>query len=123
ENPLVSEEHAARNHQALLVHRTRRSGLRLAAGMDHIVEGPEQSSDEMTSSPDVCRLTIATVLRPGERLRVVKFLAYGWSSQRTRPALHDQVVAALAGARLSGWDALLAGKRAYLAECCAGAAG
>jgi alpha,alpha-trehalose phosphorylase len=121
ENPLVSEEHAARNHQALLVHRTRRSGLRLAAGMDHIVEGPEQSRDEMTSSPDVCRLTIATVLRPGERLRVVKFLAYGWSSQRTRPALHDQVVAALAGARLGGWDGLVAEQRDYLDEFWAGA--
>ena len=121
ENPLVSEEHAARNHQALLVHRTRRSGLRLAAGMDHIVEGPEQSNDEMTSFPDVCRLTIATVLHPGERLRIVKFLAYGWSSQRTRPALHDQVVAALAGARLSGWDGLLAEQRAYLDEFWAGA--
>ena len=121
ESPLVSEEHTARNHQAVLVHRTRQSGLRVAAGIDHIVEGPEQSSDEMTSSPDVCRLTIATVLRPGERLRVVKFVAYGWSSQRTRPALHDQVVAALAGARLSGWDGLLAEQRAYLDEFWAGA--
>ena len=37
---------------------------------------------------------------PGQRLRVVKFLAYGWSSQRSRPALRDQVGAALAGARL-----------------------
>jgi alpha,alpha-trehalose phosphorylase len=121
ENPLVSEEHVARNHQALLVHRTRRSGLRVAAGMDHIVEGPEQSSTEITSSPDVCRLTIATVLRPGERLCVVKFLAYGWSSQRTRPALHDQVIAALAGARLSGWDGLLAEQRSYLEDFWAGA--
>ncbi|HKA83791.1 MAG TPA: glycosyl hydrolase family 65 protein [Acidimicrobiales bacterium] len=121
ENPLVSEEHGSLNHQALLVHRTRRSGLRLAAGMDHTVEGPEQSSAEIMSSPDVGRLTIATVLRPGERLRVVKFLAYGWSSQRTRPALHDQVVAALAGARLSGWEGLLAEQRAYLDEFWAGA--
>ena len=30
------------------------------------------------------------------RLRVVKFLAYGWSSQRSLPALRDQVAAALA---------------------------
>jgi alpha,alpha-trehalose phosphorylase len=121
ESPLVSEEHVARNHRAVLVHRTRQSGLRIAAGMDHIIEGPEQSSDEMTSYPDVGRLTIATVLRPGERLRVVKFVAYGWSSQRTRPALHDQVVAALAGARLSGWDGLLAEQRAYLDEFWSGA--
>jgi alpha,alpha-trehalose phosphorylase len=121
ESPLVSEEHTARNHQAVLVHRTRQSGLRMAAGIDHIIEGPDQCSDEMTSFPDVCRLTIATVLQPGERLRVVKFVAYGWSSQRTRPALHDQVVAALAGARLSGWDGLLAEQRAYLDEFWAGA--
>jgi alpha,alpha-trehalose phosphorylase len=121
ESPLVSEEHTARNHQAVLVHRTRQSGLRMAAGIDHIIEGPKQASDEMTSSPDVCRLTIATVLRPGDRLRVVKFVAYGWSSQRTRPALHDQVVAALAGARLSGWDGLLAEQRAYLDDFWAGA--
>jgi alpha,alpha-trehalose phosphorylase len=121
ESPLVSEEHTARNHQAVLVHRTRQSALRVATAMDHIVEGPEQSSEEMTSSPDVGRLTVATVLRPGERLRVVKFVAYGWSSQRTRPALHDQVVAALAGARLSGWDGLLAEQRAYLDEFWAGA--
>ncbi|HZA75196.1 MAG TPA: glycosyl hydrolase family 65 protein [Acidimicrobiales bacterium] len=121
EHPLESEEHTAHGTHALLVHRTRHSKLRVAAGMDHIVEGPDQSSTEIMSSPDVCRLTTATVLRPGERLRIVKFLAYGWSSQRTRPALHDQVVAALAGARLSGWDGLLAEQRAYLDEFWAGA--
>ena len=44
---------------------------------------------------------------PGEKLRVVKFVAYGWSSQRSLPALRDQVGAALAGARLDGWDGLL----------------
>jgi alpha,alpha-trehalose phosphorylase len=121
ESPLVSEEHTARDGQAVLVHRTRQSGLRVAAGMDHIIEGPERCSGEIMSSPDVCRLTIATVLRPGERLRVVKFLAYGWSSQRTRPALHDQVVAALAGAQLGGWDGLLAEQRDYLDEFWGGA--
>jgi alpha,alpha-trehalose phosphorylase len=117
----VSEEHTSRDGQAVLVHRTRQSGLRVAAGMDHIIEGPERCSGEIMSSPDVCRLTIATVLRPGERLRVVKFLAYGWSSQRTRPALHDQVVAALAGAQLGGWDGLLAEQRDYLDEFWGGA--
>jgi alpha,alpha-trehalose phosphorylase len=121
EHPLVSEEDTARDTHALLVHRTRRSNLRVAAGMDHIVEGPEQCKTEIMSSPDVCRLTLAARLPPGERLRIVKFLAYGWSSQRTRPALHDQVVAALAGARLGGWDGLVAEQRAYLDDFWAGA--
>src|SRR5206468_6722837 len=52
----------------------------------------------------------------GQRLRVVKFLAYGWSSQRSLPALRDQVVAALAEARHTGWDGLLAAQRDYLAD-------
>ena len=121
EHPLESEEDTARDTHALLVHRTRRSNLRVAAGMDHIVEGPEQCKTEIMSSPDVCRLTVAARLPPGERLRIVKFLAYGWSSQRTRPALHDQVVAALAGARLGGWDGLVAEQRAYLDDFWAGA--
>ena len=116
ENPLVNEEHAAEGTSAIMVHRTRRSGLRLASGMQHLIEGPSAYDSEITSAPDVCRLTIATVLQPGEHLWIVKFLAYGWSSQRTRPALHDQVVAALAGARFTGWDGLVAEQRAYLDE-------
>ena len=41
--------------------------------------------------PDHRRLRAAS---PARRLRVVKFLAYGWSSQRSLPALRDQVGAA-----------------------------
>ena len=45
--------------------------------------------------------------RAGERLRLVKFLAYGWSSERSTPAVRDQVGAALAEARHTGWEGLL----------------
>src|SRR5207247_9566751 len=58
--------------------------------------------------------TGATGLAPGQRLRVVKCLAYGWSSQRSLPAVRDQVVAALTQARHAGWQGLLDGQRAYL---------
>src|SRR5205085_11131167 len=43
-----------------------------------------------------------------------KFLGYGWSSQRTVPAIRDQVAAALAGAVHTGWDGLLDEQHAYL---------
>ena len=114
ESPLEIEEHTASGTTALMVHHTRESGLRVASGMRHVIDGPTNTDYDVTSSPDICRLTVATRLRPGERLRIVKFLAYGWSSQRTRPALHDQVVAALAAARLTGWDGLRAQQREYL---------
>ncbi|HKY65820.1 MAG TPA: glycosyl hydrolase family 65 protein, partial [Acidimicrobiales bacterium] len=116
ERPLVNEEHTASGTEALMVHHTRQSGLRVASGMRHLVDGPENTDVDIWSSEDVCRLTIATRLQPGEKVRIVKYLAYGWSSQRTRPALHDQVVAALAAARLTGWDGLLHEQRAFLDE-------
>ncbi len=119
-SPLVSEEHFANKTIGLLVHHTRVSNLRMAAAMDHHVEGPE-TVIESESAPDVARVSITAQLKPGERLRIVKYISYGWSSQRSRPALHDQVVAALSAARLTGWDGLLSEQRAYLNEFWAGA--
>lgn len=114
ESPLVSEEFVANGAGALLVHQTRHSGLRIAAGMRHEIDGPKGTAIETECFPDVGRVTVATRLRPGERLQIVKYVSYGWSSQRSRPAVHDQVVAALAGARQTGWKGLLAEQRSYL---------
>ncbi len=111
---LVSEEHHAQGTLGLLIHHTRMSGLRVGAAMDHRVEGPPETIVEAESSADVARVTVTTQLKPGERLRVVKLIAYGWSGQRSRPAIHDQVIAALSAARKTGWEGLLAEQRAYL---------
>jgi len=121
ERPLEIEEHTASGTEALMVHHTRESGLRVASGMRHLVEGPPNTECDVSSSPDISRFTVATRLGPGERLRIIKFLAYGWSSRRSRPALHDQVVAALAAARLTGWNGLRAEQREYLDGFWAGA--
>ena len=112
--PLVGEYHGHQDLRAALGHRTRASGLRLAAGLDHVVEGPDRTMTASESEPDLARITVSTELAPGQTLTVVKLLAYGWSSQRSMPALRDQVDAALASARRSGWDGLLAEQRAYL---------
>ena len=89
--PLIPEDHAHNALRVSLVHRTRASGLRVAAGMDHVVEGPEGTVTAAESQPDLGRLTVSTELQPGEKLRIVKFLGYGWSSQRSLPSLRDQV--------------------------------
>jgi alpha,alpha-trehalose phosphorylase len=111
---LQPEEHHDSAHSALLVHVTRRSGLRVAAAMDHVVESTERVDITTESHPDWARTTIACELRPGQMLRVVKFMGYGWSSQRSRPALRDQVHAAVAAARFTGWDGLVTAQRGYL---------
>jgi alpha,alpha-trehalose phosphorylase len=116
EAPLVSEDDYVHDQRVTLVHRTRASGLLMAAGMDHVIEGPKGTVSSAESGPDLGRLTVSTELKPGEKLRIVKFLGYGWSSQRSLPSLRDQVHLALAAARRTGWDGLLKGQREYLAD-------
>ena len=114
EAPLVEEEHAAKGARAGLVHSTRHSGLHVAAVMDHVVDGPDRTDVRSESFPHLGRVTVTAALEPGQRLRLVKFVAYGWSGSRSLPAVRDQADAALAGASLTGWDGLVAEQRTYL---------
>jgi len=119
EAPLRAEHNGVSGERgAILIHQTARSGLRVAAGMDHRIDVPEEVNLHVAteSFDDLARTTVATVLRPGQKLRLVKFLAYGWSSYRSVPAVRDQVAAALSAARFTGWDGLLAEQRSYLDE-------
>jgi alpha,alpha-trehalose phosphorylase len=112
---LRSEQFSGREAKAVLVHSTEVSGLRMGAGMDHIVDGPSGcETGAAECGEDLARVTITANVEPGQRLRVVKFLAYGWSSQRSTPALRDQVAAALAEAHHTGWDGLVKAQRGYL---------
>ena len=113
-NPLEAVHHEHTDHGALLVHRTRGSSLMMAAAMEHEVEVPGRVEITTDAREDLARTTVICGLRPGQRLRIVKYLSYGWSSLRSRPALRDQAAGALTGAKYSGWQGLLDGQRAYL---------
>ena len=89
--------------------------------MDHVIEGPAGLAFSSESSDDVARVTATVRLEPGEKLRIVKFIAYAWSSQRSLPALRAQAAAALAEAKATGWDEICAEQRAYLDSFWAGA--
>jgi alpha,alpha-trehalose phosphorylase len=119
--PLQGEWNGHHKLRAGLVHITRASKLRVAAGMDHVVEGPNEIVTGAESEKDLARVTFATDLEPGETLRIVKFIAYGWSSRRSLPALRDQVDAALAAVMHTGWDGLVASQQEYLDDFWAGA--
>lgn len=114
--PLENEEYLAQNCAGLMIHHTHLSKLRIGAAMDHLIDGPADIRVEAEGSEDVTRISIIARLQPGERLKIIKFLAYGWSSERSQPALHDQVRAAVTAARLTGWEGLLAEQRKYLDE-------
>ena len=113
DHPLVQEFHSAHDQAAILVHRTTRSGLRIGAAMDHLVDGPDVLV-ESQSFADGAMVSAAAVVAPGQRLSVIKFVAYGWSGERSLPGVRDQVWAALTAARQAGWDGLLADQRGFL---------
>ena len=112
--PLVAEQHRFNDTGATLMHSTRHSGLRMAATMDHEVFGPSRTEFHSSATEHVARTTVICRLEPGQRLRVVKYVSYGWSSQRSFPALNDQVRAALAAARYTGWTGLITEQRRCL---------
>ncbi|HZW45590.1 MAG TPA: glycosyl hydrolase family 65 protein [Dermatophilaceae bacterium] len=114
--PLVSEDHACDGTGASLLHRTAVSGLRVGAAMEHHVDAPPSMLVSSESFPDLGRVTITAMLEPGQRLRLVKFVAYGWSAVRSQPAVADQVAAALTVAVQTGWEGLVAEHGAYLDE-------
>jgi alpha,alpha-trehalose phosphorylase len=114
ESPLTCEFHNGDGTSVVLVHRTGHSGLRVGAAMDHLIDGPPGTQVDAKAYNDGGLVTAATVLQPGQRLRMIKFVAYGWSESRSLTAVRDQVWAALSAARQTGWDGLLAEQRAYL---------
>lgn len=114
--PLISDLHACRNYWGMLVHHTKRSGLHLAAGMDHEIDFPDKADAFIRSDPDLARLTVAATVPEGTKLSLTKYIGYGWSARRSVPALRAQVDAALAMAMETGWDALKADQINYLED-------
>ncbi len=116
ESPLAAEFSAPSERGAVLIHTTKRSKLRIAAAMDHIARGPRGTESRSEANPDDARFTVTSKLSPGQTLSLVKFVAYGWSSVRTVPALRAQVEGALATAIEHGWNGLAKAQRKYLAD-------
>jgi alpha,alpha-trehalose phosphorylase len=112
--PLVGEFAFAEETSVLLVHRAAASGLRMAAAMAHVIEGPQNITHEIYAEEDLGGVTVAADVDAGERLSIVKLLAYGWSAHRSSDSVRAQVGGALAEARHTGWSGLLAAQRAYL---------
>ncbi|GDY59466.1 hypothetical protein SVIO_100890 [Streptomyces violaceusniger] len=116
ESPLKPEENAADDKRLRLIHCTEASCLRVAAAADHLITGPPPTRYASESADDVARLTVTSVLEPGQVLRLEKLVAYGWSGARSLPAVRDQVEAALAGAASTGWRGLVAQQRGWLED-------
>ncbi|MFT4048407.1 MAG: glycosyl hydrolase family 65 protein [Solirubrobacterales bacterium] len=116
ERPLQSEEHFLHDEMAMLIHRTKNSGIRVASAMDHQITGPEDMYIESETGDDIGRVTVTARVPAGQKLSVLKHLAYGWSGRRSRSSVRAQVRGSLSEARHTGWDGLVAKQKEFLAE-------
>lgn len=114
DNPLEPVSQHGDAEDVVLVHRTRQSDQLMAAGMAHEVDTPTRFKVDLDVREDWARNTVICELQPGEKLRVVKYVAYGWSSLRSETAVADQVAAAMAGAQFTSWDGLVTQQKEFL---------
>ncbi|HEX2160559.1 MAG TPA: glycosyl hydrolase family 65 protein [Thermoleophilaceae bacterium] len=114
EDALRSELSVHDDVRVVLGHVTRASGLSMASGMDHVIECDSDVEQLTQSEADLGRVTMSVELQPGEKLRVVKFVSYHWSSQQSVEWLRDQVDASLESAIAEGFDGLVEEQREIL---------
>src|SRR5918997_344722 len=74
---LRSEFFSDHDARVVVVHSTKESGLRMAAGMDHVVEGPPATQTTAESSEDLGRVTVAVELEGDDELQqAVRFALF-----------------------------------------------
>jgi alpha,alpha-trehalose phosphorylase len=105
---------AGEDLRVVLGHVTRRSNLAMASGMDHVLEFDGDVEQLTQCEDDLGRVTFSAELAPGEKLRLVKFVSYHWSSQQSVEWLRDQVDASLESAIAEGFDGLAEEQREVL---------
>jgi alpha,alpha-trehalose phosphorylase len=115
-SPLSPQFAAHEGRRAVLIHSTKKSLLTMAAGMDHLVRGPRGTQVTSESTDDQARVTVTAHVDRGQRLSLVKFVAYGWSGQRSPQALRSQIEGALATALDHGWKGLASAQKEYLTD-------
>ncbi len=114
EDALRSELSVHDEVRVVLGHMTRSSGLSMASGMDHVISCDSEVEQLTQSEDDLGRVTLSVELQPGEKLRLVKFISYHWSSQQSVEWLRDQVDASLESAIAEGFDGLIEEQRDVL---------
>ncbi|WP_028709177.1 glycoside hydrolase family 65 protein [Propionicicella superfundia] len=99
---------------ALLVHRTKRSGLTVAASIAHEIASSADAEMFVETRPDWARTSFVAELLPGESLTITKYVAHATSTTRAVPLLRSQVSAAVSSARHDRWEGLVARQAEHL---------
>jgi len=112
--PLVPAHHETSGRRQLLAHRTPRSGMRVACGVDHMVDTRCRWEERSECSEDAARLVLTVDGRPGETVRLVKLMTYHTSRSAPVEDLCERAARTLDRAREDGFGALEKSQRSFL---------
>lgn len=95
-------------------HRTRRSGMAIASGIDHVVATDGTFKSDARCDEDHGRVVFSVPATSGQTISITKYMAYHTSRLTDAPELADRVERTLDRAVAEGWEALLAGQRRFV---------
>jgi len=113
-HPVRPRTHYWRDGRMVLSHSTRRSGMSLACGVEHRLETrcAHQTATECGENQGKAVFTVDA--RPGEPVRLTKFVAYHTSRRAPAEELCERAERTLDRAHVEGFAALVAGQRQFL---------
>ena len=114
EGTLVARHARAEDRRAVLVHETARTGLRVGAGMDHVVTAGDSPVTSCWCESSLGRFTLTADCAPGRPVRLTKLLAYRWSADTDAAVLDEAVATSLDMAAAIGFEGLQSAQHALL---------
>ncbi len=103
---LSALNHECSDDQAALTYGTLRSGMVLACGFVHRIEGGDDLDIDLSTRPGGARLLVRSALTPTTRLRVTKLLAYHEGQNEDAAGLAERVRWSLGRATTTGFAGL-----------------
>lgn len=111
---LVPELHACQDRRVVLGHRTEKSNLKLACGIDHLVESDCPISVRGECSEQDGKVVFSCVAKPGVPVRITKFMTYHTSARLDSAELKGCADRSLDRAVAGRFESLLKSQRRCL---------
>ncbi len=111
---LVPQLHACRDHRVVLGHKTGKSALQLACGIDHLVETACPVSLRSDCDKESGQVVFSCQAQPGVPIKMTKFMAYHTSATLGCDELQGCVDRTLDRALSDGFEDLLDAQRRHL---------
>lgn len=102
------------DQRIILGHRTRNSAMTIACGMDHVVRTECAYSAETHCQEDRAGVVYTVAARPGQGVRITKYISYHTSHSAPVSELADRTVRTLERSCSEGWRKLCESQRRYV---------